>query len=296
MRQMPNLQRIAEQMIAFDRRCSIVALLVVHVMLMPALSAPVNALRMTDQAICKDIDWNTLTCKDKSSEFISTDKWAYFWLMGSFDISDSRAKLEFRFYDPDGQVFATSGSAWFQEGSMVMWMGVGLAEAVAEGGYVSSGVGLVNVQDSVEKLRADMKPLWPKATFVASAAGGIVYAVWIDRPLNPYEIPVTQTTPKQPASEKPGGWRAEFTRNEKVVAGESFTILGKTTTTGTSTMMPTTSTTATSEIAIGIATQPTNPESPSALPIIVQVAAIIVIVALAAGYIFVRAKPRAGAR
>ena len=44
-----------------------------------AFLSPVTAFSVIDQAACREIDLDTFTCKQRTSEFLATDEWAYVW-------------------------------------------------------------------------------------------------------------------------------------------------------------------------------------------------------------------------
>lgn len=204
-------------------------LVVVGTLLLSLVAPHVNAFGVIDEAICKGIDWQTLTCLEKTSEFHSADGWVYFWIKGTLDRSEDTADVELRFYEPSGNMFtSTEGLGWamkpFVPGETVVWMGIGISSANREGGFVSSKANTSEIEGAVKRIR-EMTPM-PAGifTFDYSYDGQrrLSYDVWADY------------SPK-PASGMPGEWRAEFLLNGKSIVGERFTILEKATTTEAST-------------------------------------------------------------
>jgi len=178
----------------------------------PSLLSPVAAFKLIDHAMCKEIDWDTLTCKQRASQFNETDEWAYLWFRVVFETSDVGKQIEFNFYDPDGSVFAKAPSYGpviiAMPGESLGWMGVGIKNGIIEGAFGSSSSDPRSVQKAVQAWR-DMvlsgnisKTAFPK----------------------PFPINMLWAQRSKPASEKAGEWRAEFTLGGNVIISERFRI------------------------------------------------------------------------
>ena len=240
------------------------------ILLVPSPFPPVNAFKALDQAMCKQIEFKTLTCGERTSGFLLTDDWTYFWFRADFEKSDDRAKAEITFRDPDGLSFAAmTGTVTSQAlplrdispimvAEMVIWMGIEVNEAYAQGGFVLSPSSV-----NPGEVKQSSANIWGKraeASLLPSAYHYINITLGPAGPGRPepppprgYDVWVAKT--KQPANTKVGEWRAEFTLDAGVVVSERFTI-GKTTTTAA------TPTTVTTPIVTGTRTEP----SAAALP------------------------------
>ena len=158
---------------------------------MPDLIAPVTAYKAVDQTACKDIDRNTRTCEQRTSEFPVTDEWAYLWFRGDFETSDIGAKCECKVYDPSGNLFASFPSPQYSTFGAVDAVVVGVGEIVG----------------------------WIGVNVAANAAQCCVSSTATSFSFNDS---VTNMAP-EPTS-KPGEWRAEFTLGDKVVISERLMI------------------------------------------------------------------------
>jgi len=116
-----------------------IILLLIGVLLVPTSTPPVNAFMVIDHAICKNIPAETSTCEERANEFLPSDEMAWLWVKGTFESSDVGAKIEFRFYDPTGSVFAVGpttipgGLRVAGTGEVSGGMGIGVSKALESG-------------------------------------------------------------------------------------------------------------------------------------------------------------------
>lgn len=164
--------------------------LLVALLAIPTLVPPVSAFRVTDHAMCKDVDAKTHECKQRTSQFDLGDEWAFFWFRGTWEASDGGAKeAKFNLYDPDGQQFL---------GAPFVIPFVSPIPVPKPGDNVVGWLGI-----SVSKAEMSVA-LWPGISITG--------------------IEAIDGRPVRPASEKPGEWRAEFTLDDRVVVSERFMI------------------------------------------------------------------------
>jgi hypothetical protein len=263
-------------------------LLFIGLLLAIYMFPPLNALEVADQTTCTNIDFTTLTCEDRTSAFLVTDEWAYFWFNANFGKSDVGAKAELKFYDSSGHEVAhmygpmlmnpAESMPWpvgdWMVGETVVWMGVGISKPIAEGGVLpsKSQVDLSMLEKDVMDIRGSESQ--EKLNY--NSQGGFTYFVWAYKS-------------GQSALEKPGAWVAVFTLDEKPTVSEHFTI-GQTATTAATTVTTAPQTTSVTAISTGVGTQ--SAVVGLSKPFIIGGAAIVGIIASIAGYTFLRSKRR----
>jgi hypothetical protein len=240
----------------------VLVLSLVAVILVSAIVTPVNGFELLDHALCKEIDRTARNCKQRTSEFLATDEWAYLWFKGSFDTSDVGAKYEMKIYDPDGNLFAPRPGFAVKDGVFSFRRDYSACPyCVMEPGQVVGWMGISITTNTA-------------LFYVNSTAISVSYSFF---------VPNAGVPPL-----KLGQWRSEFTLNDKVIVSERL-LIGKTPATTTT---PGAATTVTAPTLVRTETQPGLLGLPSNITLIGGVAAVAVIAIVVGGYMYLRRKKR----
>jgi len=206
----------------------VLALSLVAIVLVSVNVPPANGFKLLDHALCKEIDRNARTCKQRTSEFLVADEQAYLWFRGAFESSDVGAKYAGKVYDVTGNLLAR----FPPEGFVGVYQGRPVEPRVLSTGEVVGWIG-INFADNVAEIDVN-------STAISISFSGKVSKL------------------RLPPS-KAGEWRAEFTLDDRaVIIGRLRFVEKIITTTEHPTTVATSPTTekATQPSALGV---PTNP-------------------------------------